>query len=150
MGSNDLAALLPNYTAQQVKDLAVSLRDFVQFKVPSYMKVVCLGVVPRLRGIHTSPAGFRAATRIFNAELQSFEAAALAGVEPTNFRYSAMRGWDMTQVNNQHVELPVEEWCDDRGIHPRHHVYKDKFQKSVKRALTMSKNRPSVLAAQVN
>ena len=146
VGSNDLATLRPDYSVQQVKELAAELRDFVHFQVPSHIIVVCMGVVPRLQGIHTSPAQFREAARLFNEELQSFETDALAGVEPTNFRYNRMRGWDQQEVNNQgaiqQLDLEVEAWCNDRGIHPRHHVYMDKFAKSVKRALTMSKNRP--------
>ncbi len=145
MGTNDLATLRPipgvlGFSVSEVIAMAVQLRDFVQFTVPNSVKVICMGVVPRLAGLLISPQQFLAAARIFNDQLQKFHNRAIAGTEPTHFRYYEMSGWDQTQIDNHQVDLDPMEWCNDRGIHPRHHVYLDKYTKSVKNALM--RNRP--------
>jgi hypothetical protein len=142
IGSNDLAALFDDFTEAQVIAIAHQLRDFIQFSVPNHIIVVCMGVVPRLQGINSTPANFREAARIFNTEMQLLEDQARNMHEPSNLRFNKMRGWDFVQVNNQHIELDPRSWCNNAGIHPRDDVYTTKFKESVKRALTMSKNRP--------
>jgi hypothetical protein len=140
IGTNDLACLQPGFTDIEVIRLAESLRDFIQFQVPQSVTSICMGVVPRLAHIRLTPADFKRAAALFNSTLESMAEQSKAGVEPTNMRFYSMRGWDNQQLDNQHVELDPEQWCNDHGIHPRHHVYLGKFAKSVKRALMT--NRP--------
>lgn len=142
IGSNDLAALYNNFTEEQVIAMTDAIRDFVQFKIPNHIIVVCMGVVPRLSGINTTPDRFVDAADLFNRQLQILENKALAGEEPVNIRYNKMVGWNWIQVGNQHVRLDPRTWCNAQGIHPTDDMYKDKFCKSIRRALTMSKNRP--------
>ena len=143
IGSNDLSRLTNNFLDAQVIALAGTLRDFVQFHVPNHIIVVCMGVVPRpAGGPHLSAARFRDAMRIFNGEMRRFEIQAENGEQPTNLRFNKMRGWDYTQVGNQHVELDPATWCGVGGIHPTDQMFRTKFCESVVRALTMSKNRP--------
>jgi len=143
IGSNDLAALLPGFTDAQVVAIADRVRDFIQFEIPNHIIVVCMGVVPRLEGMHTSPVDFRRACVIFNARLLEHETRALQQHEPANFRYNRMVGWFMKQVGRQHLEVPVTDWCNNSRIHPTTYHYTTKFRASIQRAMIMSKNRPT-------
>jgi len=140
MGTNDMACFVNGWTEEMVTNLAARLRQVATNFFP--IKCIFMGQVPRLQGIQTTAPDFREMVRTFNKELEKYKQEALTGTAPTNFRYHEMRGWDKVDQDGASADLPVTSWCNSQGIHPREHVYRDKYRKSLKRALIMNKNRP--------
>lgn len=141
-GTNEMSNFISPPTEFQILQLAGQLRSLAQ-KVPSDIKVVCMGMVPRDGRSYLSEEQFRAGMKVFNDTLQAFHDAALSGTPPTNFRYFKMAGWEYQDNNGVKEERPISDWADAGRIHPRPHMFVTKYAKSVRDALLAPKNKPA-------
>jgi hypothetical protein len=138
--SNELSLLDDDALTISAWGIARRLRDLVA-EFPPNVTVICMGVVPRVSAIASSPARFRSLARTLNDHLQHIESLSLRGISPTNFRYHAMQGWDYQRgEDGLQSDLPTSTWIASDGIHPTPAVLRVKYKQTVKKAILHNKN----------
>lgn len=148
IASNNLASCPVMPTDEEVKQMANECRVLAMLISPQ-IPVIFMGQIPRqlsvqFHGQHQmTDQQFWDAAQKFNSHLKEFEKNALQGHQPVNFRYHSMDNWFYSDNHHLHA-IPASDWCDPGGVHPTPMVLLDKYDKSVRNALLISKNRPKL------
>ena len=128
----------------------------IALKFPTGVTVCFMEVVPRLvcRGEHMTPSRFEEYSSYFNNLLRIRQGEALnppmltvdSDVKtPSNFRYQKMQGWRNVMVGSRYWQRELDGMLSEDGIHPTFATYRDKYARSVSRAILSSRNAPARL-----